>query len=488
MSLPLPPFLRRHGFLLIFAGLLTVSFVVHSIYRQRYVGAVDWYGYHQEAILLKAGRTTLSTELPAKEYPSVVPLGFSVMPDGRAVPQYPPGFPVLLAIGDVFGGMSFVPPLVGLASCLILFVLIKNLTNDRLTAALFAVVWAYFPIVVFGSTTVMSDLVAALFLLLSYWLYRCDRLFWSACALGFAFSVRPTNVLYLLAFGFVLLRDRKLIRYGLYLVLPCAIYAFYNHVTFGAPWRTGYLDMRSAFTTAVFAPQLAFYSWQIFIQFGPLVLLLVLVGLRQPRAPRLFLAAWFAIFLLFYAFYTGGATDRWWWTRFLLPGFGPLFMLAAIGFSRVRTWIDAQFASHPRRIGLQVALFALIAAMPAYYVWFGFYQRDLWSTNKGVAYHDVVQTVEKTVPAGSYIGSVEFTGAFRLYSQLGSYVSVNDNATKLVDHVLATGRAAYLIVEPWNKNDRVVQLLLTRYGAMQVSELKVWGGLPLYRLEKPAAP
>ena len=49
-----------------------------------------------------------------------------------------------------------------------------------------------------------------------------------------------TNVLYLLVFGLILLRDRKLIRYGLCMILPGAIYGLYNTELFGAPWRTGY--------------------------------------------------------------------------------------------------------------------------------------------------------------------------------------------------------------------------------------------------------
>ena len=163
-------------------------------------------------------------------------------------------------------------------------------------------------------------------------------------------------------------------------------------------------------------------------------------------------------------------------------------MLSALGFRRVRGWIDEKLAAGPRRLAVHAALFALIGVTPAYYIKFGLYQRDLWSTNKGYAYYQVVQETEQSVPAGSYVGSVEFAGSFRLYTKLGSYVSVHANAPKLVDHVMAQGQAAYLIVEPWNKTNAVVQQLMSRYAATKVRDIDVWGGLPLYRLTAPALP
>jgi hypothetical protein len=485
MSLPIPPFLRRHWFALVFAALLAGCFLVHLRYNQRYIGAVDWYGYYQEGLLFKSGRATLPTELPAATYPSVVPFGYSVTEAGKVVPQYPPGFPLLIAAAAVFGLQFYLMPLVGLASCLVLFQLIRDLTGDRITAALYAVLWAFFPIVVFGSTTMMSDLVAALFVLLSYLLYRRGQVFWSAFALAFALAVRPTNVLYLLVFGFVLLRDRKLIRYGLCMILPGMIYGLYNNSLFGAPWRTGYFDIRGDLVGEVFWPHLGFYLLQILLQFSPLVLLLCVWGFRKPRGEKVFFVAWLAVFLLFYCFWRSGG-DRWWWTRFLLPGFAPVFLLSALGFSRVRALIAEKWPAGPRRLAAQCALFGLIGVTPVYYVQFGFYQHDLWSTNKGYAYYQVVREMEQIAPAGSYVGSVEFAGSFRLYSKLGSFLSVHDNSPKLVDHLFAEGRAAYLIVEPWNKTNGVVLELMKKYSAEKVRTIDIWGGVPVYRLQPPA--
>ena len=138
MPLSLPPFLRRHGITVLLVALLAGSFTAYAVCAQRYIGAVDWYGYYQEGMLFKAGRTTLPTELPAAEFPSIVPLGFSVNAQGAVVAQYPPGFPVLLALGGFLGLECYVAPLIGAASCLLLFLLIADLTGDRATALLYA--------------------------------------------------------------------------------------------------------------------------------------------------------------------------------------------------------------------------------------------------------------------------------------------------------------------------------------------------------------
>ena len=61
--MPLLQLFRRHGFQVLIAGLVIACFCLYAQYRQRYIGAVDWYGYYQEGMLFKEGRTNLPTEL-----------------------------------------------------------------------------------------------------------------------------------------------------------------------------------------------------------------------------------------------------------------------------------------------------------------------------------------------------------------------------------------------------------------------------------------
>ncbi len=486
--MPFLPFLRRHGFALALTALLGTSFYVNNHYNQRFVGAVDWYAYFQEAVLLKSGRVTLPVELPVTEFPSAVPLGFNALADGRVVPQYPPGYPLLLAAAMVFHLEFYLMPLVGLASSLVLFGLVRDVTGDRWTAGLFAVLWAFFPIVTYGSTTFMSDLAAALFLMLTYWLFRRGQVFWSAFAMTFALCVRPTNGLLLLLLAWPLFRDRRVIRFGLGMLLPALLYGCYNYRFFGAPWRTGYGISSADLVPALFFPHLGFYLRQVFLQFSPLVLLLALGGFTRPRGEKFFFLAWFAAFLIFYCFWWAGGSDQWWWCRFLLPGLAPVFLLAALGFSRVRTWLDGKFAAGPRRLAAHLALFAVIGVTPVYYVYFGLAQLDLWVANKGREYYVVVRQVEELVPPGSYVGSIEFAGSFHLYTKLGSFCTMHDNAPKLSRHLLAQGRPVFILVESMHKDEMVVQDLLKNFTVTPVRVLQIWEGLPLYRLTPRPAP
>jgi len=242
------------------------------------------------------------------------------------------------------------------------------------------------------------------------------------------FVVRPTNGLFLLVFAIPLLRDGRLIRYGLYLLGPGLLYGLYNHAVYGSPWRTGYADIRTDLVSEVFSQHFGFYLWQTLAQCTPLLVALALWGLRPWSWEKLFYALWFAAFLFFYSFWRSGG-DRWWWSRFLLPGFPAIFLLAALGLQRVR---EQWCASAPWRDRRVVALFAAIALVPVWQVYFGWSQHDLWKRNKGHDYYEITQRIEAVVPPHSMVGSVEFTGAFRIYTGLTGYISVFDSTPDLI--------------------------------------------------------
>mgnify|MGYP000425993828 CR=1 FL=1 len=475
--------LRRHCITLLLLAVLAGSFLTYTNYRQKYIGAVDWYGYFQEAKLFMAGRLTLPTEFAAADYPAIVPFGFNVTNHGTVVPQYPPGFPLLLAAAGFVRLEFFVTPLIGVASCLLLFMLVADLTGDRRTALIYALLWAFFPTVVFGSTTMMSDLVAAFFVAASYYAYRRGAQMASAFLLAFALCVRPTNVLYLLVFSLVLIRDGRLIRYALLMLIPGCLYGLYNYYQYGAPWRTGYFDIRSDLVAEVFPQHSWFYLKQTALQCGPLVIFFCAWAFRRPKFEKFIFVAWFAAFLLFYSFWRPGG-DRWWWTRFLLPGFIPIFLLSAQGFSEFLKLLENRLSGIPRQVA-RFCLFAFMVVTPVYYVDFGLKQADLWIRNKGEEYFRLVKETEQYVSPGSYVGSVEFAGSFRLYTNLGSFVSVHDNSLNLVP-VLIAKHDVYLIVESWNKDNPIIALLMERYSAVKVREISVWGGVPLYRLTAPS--
>ena len=469
----------------VFPALLVGIFVVYATFRQQYMGATDWFGYYQQGELLKSGRVFLPTALPCDQFPAIVPFGY-VVAGSHAVPQYTPGFPLLLAAASFAGLTFFVTPLVGLASCVLMFFLVRDFT-DRKVAAVFTLAWAFLPIVVFGSTTLMSDLVAATAVMGAYYAYRRGQLLVSAWVLGFSFCVRPTNVLFLAVFLLPLARDRRLIRYGLYLAGPVLLYGLYNYAIYGSPLRTGYSDIRTDLTPEVFRQHFGFYLWYTLAQCTPVLIALALWGLRPFTREKLFQVLWFAVFLFFYCFWLSGG-DRWWWTRFLLPGYPAIFLLAACGFARLRDrWRDVPVAAGARNWRV-ILLFAAVAVLPMWQIHFGRSQQDLWERNKGHGYHDIVLRVAAAVPADSFVGSVEFGGSFRVYTSLTGFVSVFDTTPGLVREAFRQKRNVYLLVEPWNLNHANVLDLLAKFPAEKVLEISEpgWGKLPLYRLNPPA--
>src|SRR6185436_18572958 len=99
----------------------------------------------------------------------------------------------------------------------------------------------------------------------------------------------------------------------------------------------------------------------------------VLLALRRPSLEKVALLGWLAVLVFAYSFWVSG-NDRWWWTRFLLPGYAALFFLGAQGVGETRRllrerWPRAGWARWSSR-----ALIAALAVTPLYYVHFGLEQ------------------------------------------------------------------------------------------------------------------
>lgn len=471
-----------------FVALVALALLAfYAVFTQRGVGASDWYGYYQEGLLFRQGRVTLSTPLPAAEFPAQAPLGF-IVHDGRTVPQYTPGYPLLLALAGLAGIQFYVTPLVGVLSFLLMFRIVRRRTDPR-TGLLFAFLWAMTPIVVWGSTQLMSDLVAATALMLVYELCMVRQAAWAGAALVFAIAVRPTDGLFIVFLPALLPGWRARIRAALGAALPAAAYGAYNLVNFGAPWRTGYMNVGGDLLSAVAGRNLVFYAVHLLAELGPVALLLAAASLvKNPRKSWL-QAAWFAAVAAFYLFWRyPGVDNTWWWFRFVLPGLPPLYLLAADGYACMRRTLAEGRAARFARPVKATVLTALLA-MPVVSVFFCHHEHIL-ATTKGLEYRDVVLASERMVPAGAWLGSVEFSGSTRLYTPLHSFMSANGDAPNLVAHLTATGAPVYLLVEPWNTSQAWLRLLFTRFRAEPVHRFPIWNGVMLYRLRahvRPAA-
>ena len=171
---------------------------------EKYVGGSDWWAYYSMAELFKKGRISLCVKFDPKEYPCIAPLGYRVA-NGKVVPTYPPGYPLVLALFDFLHLKKYVNPLFGALTIFLMFVLLLPL--GEIIAICFCILWAVLPIVVYSSTTWMSDIIATFCILLTYLLYIKNRKLLSGVILGASLLVRPTNIAFLLV---LLFRQSKL--------------------------------------------------------------------------------------------------------------------------------------------------------------------------------------------------------------------------------------------------------------------------------------
>ncbi len=478
-SSPRPNPTRRSAPFLLLAVLAVALLAFYAVFAQRYVGASDWYGYYQEGVLFRHGRVTLPTELPAAAYPAQAPLGF-IVDRGRTISQYTPGYPVLLALAGLAGLDFYVTPLVGFLSCVLMFRIIRRRT-DPWTALLFALLWSLSPIVIWGSTQLMSDLVAATSLMLVYELCLARKPAWAGAAFVFAVAVRPTDGLFVLLLPVLLPGWRGRIRAVLGGLAPAVAYGAYNLVNFGAPWKTGYMDVRSDILAGFAGRNLAFYGTRLLAEVGPLALLLAVAGfVRLPKRGWIH-AAWFSLFIGFYVFWRYPGNDStWWWFRFVLPGLPPVFVLAADGFACMRrTLAGGRLAGSAPALSAAVVLALLVAPVES----LRFCRReDVIKSTKGIEYRNIVRDAERLMPPGAWLGSVEFSGSTRLYTHLGSFMSTQGDAPALVARLIHDGKAVYLLVEPWNATNATITTLLQRYHGQQTHRFGLWGGVTLYRL------
>ncbi len=452
-------------------------FAIYAMFRQRAIWGADSYGYFELGRLFSEGSVHLPLAFSAKEFPAVVPPGFSVDAQGLVVPGYPPGFPLLLAVGHLLGAPMLLTPLLGVVSCWLLYQLLR----DRLAtpaAAAFALAWAFMPLSVLGGTMVMSDGVAATVLLGALLAHARGKMAACGWLLGLAIAVRPTNALFLAPFALLVRADRAHARLAVHLTLAGTAYAAYNTWLYGAPWRTGYGDVASGLQLALLPSHLAFYFRESWSVLSPVIVLLAAAGLVAPDRRRIALMLWPLILALFYACWDAGGTDRWWWTRFLMPGHPLLFLLAAEGFLRVRSWWPGRLAG--------TVLLAAVALLPVYYVAFGLGRRDLWQRDTGLVNREMVARVAKVAPAGSLVGTLEHASTCLLETELVPFTPLDGSAPRLVTKALGEGRRVFLLLEPWNAGDANVRLLLERHHGREIARYpELWGGLPLYELTAP---
>jgi hypothetical protein len=436
------------------AGLaLAAIFIFFSVHRQRYVGAADWYGYYAESLLFRQGQLTMKTAFPPARYPAFAPLGFNAV-GNKIIPQYPPGFPLLLALFGLLGLEFFVNALAGVLTILILYLILRNSVN-RGMALLYTLLWTFFPVSLFISIRLMSDLIATLFILLTYYFFTRNKIFWSGVAFSYAVAVRPSCVLFFIIFLPLIFRKKKFWPFCFSAAIIGSLYGFYNWIVFGKPWMTGYQGAANELTGTVFLHHFIYYGKIIFILMTPLLLIPALLTLVRRKPHSWFYFSWLAAFWIFYSFWRAGA-DSWWYLRFLLPGLPALFILSAIGMQDIR---ERLLIWKPRwQPLLNAAAVLILFIMLPYFN--AFSDRNLVLTaDKGEMYYQATKKMQSLVPPNALVGGLEMSGPIRLYTDLESFRWDQPQSLKLIHDFLKKDRPIYLLIEPWNRQHPAIKII-----------------------------
>ncbi|BCW93447.1 MAG: hypothetical protein KatS3mg007_1341 [Thermoanaerobaculum sp.] len=354
------------------------------------------------------------------------PLGFQPDAAGKSlVPVYPPGLPLQQAVwawflGSVEKGAAAVNVFCGVLFLWLCYRLARLLALSRTAAGIAALILAVNPVSLRFFTWNMSDGPAATWAVAAvYFALRAQKKPSFAALGGFFFALgvatRPTNALLLPAIVYALWRWPKAQKAFVLGAAPLlAAFFWYNHVQYGAFWRTGYGSMAREFKLRYFLPTVRHYGLWLARFFSPLVLLPFLshlLAIRRRETRHLLLALWWVPFFGFYAFYKY-TNDTWWYLRFVLPAFPALILAAVASFPELTRFVRERLRLH--RALVLPTLFVLLA-LGANLFWLN-KLRVLALTKDEAIYREGVQWVCREAPEKSLLFAGQLSGAFYFYS------------------------------------------------------------------------
>jgi hypothetical protein len=434
---------------------------------------VDAYGYVSQASLWTHGSLRVEQPFVAKvPWPAAdwafAPIGYRPALDGHAiVPSYPPGLPLLMAIGERLAGECgpyYVVPVLG-GLCVWSCYLIGRRAASAAVGACAAVLLACSPAFLLQLLAPMSDVPAAALwsAALCQGLRRGAAASASAGALAaIAILIRPNLApLALVVAAFVAWPARGTAGqhsglkhaawFAAALVPAAGAIAILNWRLYGSPLISGYGDIESAYATAHIAANARRYgNWLVMTQ-TPLIGLAA-IGLLAPgltrssilerRASLLFLVFTLVIAASYLPF---AVFDDWWFLRFFLPAFPLLLvsMTASILWclayvpvaARVLTFValGAFLVVHELRFAIDAGLMRV--------------QRD---ERRYVA---VARFIESATPPNAVFLSLQHAGSVRHYAGRLT-VRFDRIATDLDAALVSLERAGwrpYILLEDWEE-------------------------------------
>jgi dolichyl-phosphate-mannose-protein mannosyltransferase len=321
-----------------------------------YAGGADAYGYVSQADLWARG--TLRIEQPfvsQLKWPyaadAMTPMGYRPARDGTAiVPIYPPGLPMAMAIFMRLAGRQavfYVVPLLGGLAVWATYAMGRRFYGPSVGLSA-AVLLATSPTFLFQLMFPMSDVPATAWWALALGLVLAEgraTALASGLAAGAAILTRPNLVPLAAIPGVFLLwraaraRDvtgpiaRRAALFAAGMIPACVIVAVINTRLWGSPLGSGYDPMDVELSWEHVAPNLQHYPRWLLDTQTPVVLLALLapvVAGRKRSVARVF-SVMLACFIagIFMTYLLHQPNDTWFWLRYLLPAFPPLFILTA---------------------------------------------------------------------------------------------------------------------------------------------------------------
>ncbi len=339
------------------------------IWRVPYCGGADSYGYVSAAALFGRGSLSQAEPLAAllpwdRAIEALTPLGWLPAPAGpHIVPLYPPGLPIVMAVGMVMAGPDapfWIAPLGGVLLLVATYALARAVAG-RHEAWLATALVAVHPIVTIQAIQPMSDVPAAAALTGALTLLVRARP-WPATAGALAvlaLLMRPLLVLPAVAavlfLGASARGERR--RYLAPLVAGAAALALFHWHQFGSPLRTGYGAADDVFVWSRLAGNaLVFLTWSAIVQ-TPLAFVALGAGIWRGGLGR-FARVSLGVFVAGAAPYLlHERYDHWEVLRFWLPVLPPLVVIAARGI-----FVATASSSHRAAVQPAVALIAALAA------------------------------------------------------------------------------------------------------------------------------
>lgn len=425
-------------------------------------GPNDSGGYLNSAKLLASGHITGTPHAPlapitsAEDLDPYLPVVFRATADARMAPQYPVGFPMLIAAltpaMSVDDAVASVLLLHLIAGIFLVHLLARSFGLERGWSWLAAGLVGLSPEYYFHGLQPMSDTIALVWVTAAVYLaWTSGGKPWRAVAAGLATSIavliRPSNLLCVVPLILCFAGSWRAMFLWVLGGFPGAIWQFwYNLTLYGSGIRTGYGAMDTMLSLSFLAPNLRYYALALAIPFTPVVCLAFAAPfLRSIEArARAVLTSWAIIFPAFYVFYWCNGM------RFLLPAAPAVLVLALLVAKRILARFQFDLFSIRPRPKQLLAAAAVLLPLFAWQVANGFRQRPLFWLHANREHAVVAGWVREHLPADAVVIARAATGTLMYYTEL-TFVRADFDREPglpptLVEPIVQSGRPVYAVL------------------------------------------